>query len=304
MKRLVIFLVIIITTIFLVDILFGIFSRHYVQNYKIPGDYRTIDYLIKDTKDDVIIIGSSVALNSAIPQIIEDSINMTVWNGACNGQGLPYFETMLEAIFSHHKPDIILWGMREDELNNYNKGSRYNMLAPYYGLGYKTLDNYIEEGTWFDKLMAKSNLYRYNTIWIRILLYNFIEPGEKGERGFIAKGIPSLPPYMIEETGDTEIEKIGIDKFKTIVDLCNKNNVELICFVPPVYKKYIKQSQALEVIKQLCGEKNIPIYDALQDSTFINDSSLFFDNDHLNIEGAKIFSYKLSSYLRNISINN
>ena len=176
--------------IFIVDILFGVFSRYYVNNYQIPGDYRTIDYLIKETNDDVLIIGSSVALNSTISSVLEDSLNMSVWNGACNGQGLPYFETILEAVFSHHTPKAIIWGMRENELNNYTKGNRYDMLAPYYGFGYETLDKYIEEGELIDKLMAKSSLYRNNTIWVRILLYNFIEPGEKGGKGFIAKGIP------------------------------------------------------------------------------------------------------------------
>ena len=87
MKRLIIFIAIIISTVLVVDILFGVFSRYYVNNYQIPGDYRTIDYLIKETNDDVLIIGSSVALNSTISSVLEDSLNMSVWTGACNAQG-------------------------------------------------------------------------------------------------------------------------------------------------------------------------------------------------------------------------
>ena len=305
MKRLIIFIAIIISTVLVVDILFGVFSRYYVNNYQIPGDYRTIDYLMKETNDDVLIIGSSVALNSTISSVLEDSLNMKVWNGACNGQGLPYFETILEAVFSHHTPKVIIWGMREHELNYYTKGGRYNILAPYYGFGYERLDSYIEQGSYIDKLMAKSSLYRYNTIWVRILLYNFIEPGEKGEKGFIAKGIPPYFPYLIEEDGVAPIEEEGINMFKTIVDMCNERGTKLICFFPPVYKKYINTpSLAQKTIKQLCKENNVAVYDALQDSTFLNDSTLFYDNDHLNIEGAKIFTNELSCELKKILVDN
>ena len=301
MKRLIIFIAIIISTVLIVDILFGVFSRYYVNNYQIPGDYRTIDYLIKETNDDVLIIGSSVALNSTISTVLEDSLNMSVWNGACNGQGLPYFETILEAVFSHHTPKAIIWGMRENELNNYTKGNRYDMLAPYYGFGYKTLDKYIEEGELIDKLMAKSSLYRNNTIWVRILLYNFIEPGEKGDKGFIAKGIPPYYPNLKEVEGDKEIDEQGVEAFNRIVKMCRDNNVKLICYYPPVYKSFVNgTSKAVKITEQLCKENDIEIYNALQDSAFMADSTLFYDNDHLNINGAKIFTRDLSLFLKNV----
>lgn len=301
MKKILKFIGIIIATILLADIIWGVATDYYVKNHSIPGDYETIDYLIKDSHDDIIIMGSSVALNSAISTIIEDSLGMSVWNGACNGQQMPYFETLLDCHFKHHKPRAVIFGLRETELSDCSKGSRYNMLAPYYGMGFDVLDSYIEEGSWVDRVMAQSNLYRYNTIWVRILLYNFIQPGEKGEKGFIAKGIPAYPPTMIYEEDARGISEQGVAKFLDIVKMCRDNGVEVAVFFPPMYKEYPHhRCKAVDATKKLCLENDIFVYDAFQDSMFLQSPHLFYDNIHLNKEGAKIFSYRLAHELKHI----
>ena len=301
MKKLLTFITVVIATVVIADILFGIGCRYYVKNHKIPGDYESIDYLIKTSTDDMIILGSSVALNSTIPSILEDTLGISVWNGACNGQRLPYFETILDCLFARHKPKVVVLGLRENELVDSSKGSRYNILSPYYGLGFDVLDHYIEEGSWINKVMAHSNLYRYNTIWIRILLYNFIQPGEKGEKGFIAKNIPPYFPKMIQEDGETDVTEQGVEEFTKIVKMCRENSVKVIAFFPPLFKEYKNhQSKAVTSTKDFCIKNEIAVYDTFQDSLFLQNPELFYDNIHLNKEGASVFSSQLAHELKKI----
>ena len=77
--------------------------------------------------------------------------------------------------------------------------------------------------------------------------------------------------------------------------------MKLICYYPPVYKSFVNgTSKAVKITEQLCKENDIEIYNALQDSAFMADSTLFYDNDHLNINGAKIFTRDLSLFLKNV----
>lgn len=46
----------------------------YSKRYGLPGDYAKIEYLFHQANEDVVIIGSSVAINSFMPDIM-----MVVW---------------------------------------------------------------------------------------------------------------------------------------------------------------------------------------------------------------------------------
>lgn len=301
MKKVLVFIIMVLATVGITDYLFGRISRYYVDNYKLLGDYETIDYLIKSSTDDVVIIGSSVALNSTVSSTLEDSLGMSVWNGASNGQTLPYFETILDCLFRHHKPKVVLLGFRNDELKYQTKGSRYGILAPYYNKGFELLDSYMEEGTWVNKVMLQSNLYRYNTIWIRIILYMFIQPGEKGENGFIAKSIPPFFPVLLKKEDDPGITEKGKNEFLKIVHMCRDNGVYVIVYFPPGYEEYANhRCKAVEETKKICMENDIPVYDVFQDSLFLQHSEWFYDNKHLNRDGALIFSRQFARYLKRI----
>lgn len=303
MKIIIKFIAIVCFTIIAVDSLFGVICSYYTSNYHIPGDYKTVDHLLKNPKDEVYILGSSIALNSANPMVIEDSIKMSVWNGAANAQTLAYCDVMAEKLCSYkNNTKAIILGLRPTDFNGGN--GRINLLMPYYHTGINSLDNYLEDDSMTKRLLFKSSLYRYNTIWFRILLYNFIEPGEKGEKGFIAKPIPPLKPTLHclkSEKGSLSTK--GIKQIENIQRLCKKNDVSLFVYLPPMYDKYEGGADmSMKAIEELCTSLDIPIINSSQDSTFLSHPEWFFDNVHLNKNGAneysQILGHWLSSYLR------
>ncbi len=298
MKKLMVFIVTCMALVVLADFVFGAFCNWYVKNKSLPGDYESVDYLIKRSNDDVVILGSSIALNSLMPTIIEDSLGMSCYNGGANGQALPFYDSMIECLLTRYKPKMIILGMRPSELEGSGVGGRYNFLVPYYDKGYHMIDSCLESKDRYEPYLLKSNLYRYNTIWWRILLYHFITPGEPGEKGFVAKGIPSVFPTLYDNEVNGNITKSRMDEFINMAERCRKNGVKLVVYFPPQYYKFNRNSTTIQFVEKYCQEHNIPCFDDSQNPDFLNHKEWFYDNVHLNKDGAPIYTKIFMDNLR------
>ena len=298
MKKILLFFTIIIVIICTIDILFGVASKYYVKNYRLPGDYELIDYLMKDSNDSIIILGNSVASNSLIPSIIEDSLRTTCFNGGANAQRMIYYRTMLDCILKRHTPKMIVLGIGPDALHEDEMG-RYEVLSPYYHTGYTIIDSCLESKSTHEKIFFKSNLYRYNTIWFRLLLYNFITPNERGHKGFIAMSQPLYPTKMKILEGTDSVSSIRLNDFKYIVNTCKQNNIKLIIYFPPSFIHYKKTSATIQIINKICKENNIPVYNDSHDTYFQQHNEWFHDNVHLAKEGAIVYSKLFISRIKN-----
>ncbi len=290
MKKFLSFVFSCLVIVLLVDVLFGTFCNWYVKDKPLPGDYENVDYLIKRSTDDVIILGSSIALNSLMPTIVEDSLGMTCFNGGANGQTLTFYDTMVECILARHKPKMIVLGLKNEELAGTGVGGRYNFLVPYYDKGYSMIDSCLKARDKYEPYLLKSNLYRYNTIWWRILLYHFITPGEPGEKGFVAKGIPSFYPTLYKKEVSTQISNQRKEEFRSMVERCRNAGVQLVAYFPPNYYKYSGKSATINYVENYCKEHNIPCFDDSQDAEFLKNKEWFYDNVHLNKNGAVIYT--------------
>ncbi len=288
-----------IVIVVLADILFGAFCNWYVRNKPLPGDYENVDYLIKRSNDDVIILGSSIALNSLMPTIIEDSLHLTCFDGGANGQSFVFYESMMECIMARHKPKMFVLGLRPEELTGTGVGGRYNFLVPYYEKGYTMIDSCLRARDKYEPILLHSNLYRYNTIWWRILLYHFITPGEPGEKGFVAKGIPSVFPTLYEKEARGEISEERREEFVSMAERCQREGVQLVVYFPPVYYQYSGITPTIRFVEEYCKEHNIPCFNDSQNEEFLHNKEWFYDNVHLNKNGAVIYSNMFVKELKN-----
>lgn len=282
-----------------IDILMGVGSKYYVKNYTLPGDYQPIDYVIKHTNEDIILLGSSVVLNSVMPTVIEDSLNMTCYNGGGNGQNLIFCRTMLDCILKRYIPKMIVLGLRPNDLASPGLG-RYNLLVPYYHIGFEIVDSCLESKNSYEKYLMASNLYRYNTIWFRILLYHFITPDTRGEKGYVAKQNPLYPPEMTTTKGSRHIDENRLRDFMYLVNTCKENGIDMVVYFPPTYTKYEGQSVSVNKVRAICSENNIPCFYDAEDSEFLQHKEWFFDNVHLAKDGGLIYSQRLAHRLKTI----
>lgn len=300
MRRIIKFIGIILIVIIITDILVGFGCRFFINNHRLSGEFGEIDYIANKSDNDIIILGSSVALNGINPNIINDSLGLSCYNGGANGQILSYYESLLECIVKRDKkPSIIILGLRTNELAGEGNGGRYNVFLPYYHTGMEEIDKKLESKSWEEKYLLYSNLYRYNPIWWRLFLYVFLPPEEKGKNGFTGKPVPMVYPELKNDIS-SPITNERINSFLNMVHLCKKFNIQLIVFFPPMYFHYTDKTETIDYVEKYCINNGIPCYNDSQDSTFLSDSHLFYDNVHVNIVGCNKYTQIILERLKDL----
>ena len=114
-------------------------------------------------------------------------------------------------------------------------------------------------------------------------------------------GISTAKRHTID---DLSLLNQTLSTLKTMIELCEKRNINVILFTPPAYKSYSENLNPNQL--ELTKKNAIEIANSFENCRYINlmeDSSFtekdFFDADHLNNLGAK----KLSILLNNIITN-
>lgn len=302
MKRLVSFIISIIAVLVAIDFLFGYAANIYIKKYGLRGDYQPIEYVIKQCQDEALFIGSSVVINSLMPSVIEDSLGITCYNTGANSQTMPYFHTILNCVLQRYTPKMIILGLRPDELSGDDIG-RYHLLVPYYHTGHNEIDSVLESKNEHEKYLLKSNLYRYNTIWFRILLYHFLRGDESitlKNKGFSGHEKPLFPPFMTNSKGDQIVSEKKVSIFEDIIRICKDQEIILVVYIPPMYTKYEEKTSTINELEHICKDNNIIFYCDMQDSLFWEHQEWFYDNVHLNKYGSLEYSKIFAARLKNI----
>jgi hypothetical protein len=290
----------VIAIVAVIDVIFGMCMNIYLSKHSLPGDYAKIDYLMKESDEEMLIIGSSTAINAYIPQLIEDSLGITCFNGGCNSQNMPFFQCMIECVLNRHTPKYIILSMRRYDLATRYTG-RLNLLDPYYHKGYRSIDYFLEKANGKKNLLLKSGLYRYNTIVWRILLYHFKSFNELGEKGFTSHEVPNVLPDLIDRSSRTSsyttLNPVHLKSFLKIVAMCREAGVELIVDLPPNYILLPDQGQPYELkaIEEWCRKYDIPLINHCQSPFFLSHPELFYDEMHLNRTGSEVYTKQFIS---------
>jgi hypothetical protein len=89
----------------------------------------------------------------------------------------------------------------------------------------------------------------------------------------------------------------------SIIEFLKSNNTELVLYTPPYsqcFNKYFDKEYINimnKIINDIQQKYNIEYFDFSNDSTISKDNTLFFNSDHLNRAGAKVFSQKLKNII-------
>lgn len=293
-KRAIAALIVILGFVFLLDCLVGWGVDGYAGKYGLSGDYTKIEYLLDETDDDIVIIGSSIAINSLIPDVLTDSLGLSVFNGGCNAQNLLFFKCMISGMLRHHSPEYIVLALAPEDLGFPGFG-RLSLLNPYFGKDstITSMLSLLNDGK--EGLFLHSNLYKYNTIWLRVLLQSVLPGKELKYKGFVPHDIPAYLPVLNDYTdipAGQSVDSLKLQCLNDIIALTQKKGAHLIVTFPPLYQKLYKEGNTLpkQIVEQLCKENNIEIVDYSQSNYFLGRPELFYDNIHLNKNGALVFT--------------
>lgn len=279
------------------DVGMNLCMRWYMSCHTIPGDYKKIEYMFKNVDAQILLMGASVCMNSIKPEILEKELGKRVFNGGVNDQRMEFFDVMTEAIFQYSTPELMILVLRSNDLTVSGTG-RLSMMNIYFHCGNTKLDRYLEKGSLKNRILLNSALYRYNSYWWRILLYHFKSFDELAHGGFVAKPVPKYPPKLITQSKTATPPPVDPHKrqcLENILAMCRNAGTRLWIIVPPGYIKFNDGAEpnGLSHIRSFCAQNNILFIDDSQNPDFIDHPEYFFDNQHLNVNGAEQYTLRI-----------
>ena len=263
--------------------------------------YRTT-YSIDSTLADIIVIGSSRANHGYVSEIFENRFSCTFYNTGKDGNYVLYNYAVFKAITMRYNPKMIIFDIRpEDIIYNAFEYDRLSTLLPYYQSHPEIADIMKYRGP-FEKIKLISAIYPYNSMIFKIAMGNleYNIKREPEDNGYVPlfitmkyKGIETLKSNI------RPIDENKTDALEDIIYTCKRKNIDLVFVFSPIWIK-IPYSPDENIISNLCLKNDIKYLNLSNDSIFINNPGYFVDPNHLNDEGARVFSSLLIEKIKEI----
>jgi hypothetical protein len=259
---------------------------------------------------DIVISGSSRALTHYQSKIIEDITGRRTFNIGRNGSQTDMQLAFLKAYLKNNrKPELVIHNLDlfsfQTSKEIYDPAQYMPFLdqAPIYDAilqvypdvwkwKYLPLYGYIAEDMRFSWLLGVKALFG-------------IQPREDHIQGFL--------PRHTRWTGDfekyrddnpdgvhTEIEIQGVRDVEELVALCKEAGVPLLLVYSPEYHEMQtlerNRDEVFNKIHEICHRFDVPLWD-YSGSPISQDRAYFYNSQHLNAVGARVFSSELAHRL-------
>ncbi|MBR6446477.1 MAG: hypothetical protein IKS94_08715 [Prevotella sp.] len=296
----------IIVISFVVDRCVGFLFEKAYKNSKY-GIFHRQEYCLHDSKDEILILGSSRAAHHYVPQIFTDSIGMSCYNCGSDGQCIYYQYGILSSYIERGDiPKVVLLEVMNTDavISNgatFSLDAAVDRLAPNYG-EYQEIDSLLLLKGWKERVKLFSKCYQYNSKAVQLIKCNFIPwPESKGYEAVFGE----LPDTTTLKAAKTKRDEV-IDKQKLIyvnklIRACKNNNIKLFFIESPNYS--ISTSSGIKTLKRIAVENSVPFFDYRNFPAFMH-PAYFKDEGHLNDKGAHFYSSVVAGDLKSILKSN
>jgi hypothetical protein len=266
------------------------------------GAYYRTTYSIDSTTAKILILGSSRANHSYVPEVFENKLQSSCYNTGKDGNFILFNYAIFKAIIKRYNPEIIIFDIRPTDLAyNAFEYDRLSDLLPYCHY-HPEIDQIVRLRSPFENIKQVSEIYPYNSMILRIAMGNLDvnKTRETDEKGY-------MPFFRIMQNEEIDslispgfsVDEAKINAIKDIISTSKQKNIDLIFVFSPFW--YIMQKGPADtILYELCSQNGIPFLDMSNDSTFINNPQYFADKSHLNDVGARVFSSLLIQKIQNI----
>lgn len=259
----------------------------------------------------IVITGSSRAVSHYDPRIIQLRTGLSAFNLGRNGSQSDMQVAVLKAYLEHNRKP----GMVVHNLDAFTFVTTREVYAPAQYVPYLYDQELYRPLRQIDKEIWKSRyvpLYGYvvddmNFSWMLGLRGFFgVSPHEDFFEGFnprTTKWTEDFQRFKAENPHGVSwsIEPAGIQVMKDLIQLCQERGIRLVFVYSPEYAEMQNLTNNREEVfgrfRELSTHYQVPLWD-YSDWRFAGQTSYFSNSQHLNADGAEVFSEDLADRLK------
>ncbi len=281
----------------IMDIVFGKLLEYFFFKMKTGQTARTT-YVIREATEKLIIFGSSRATHHYVSDILEDSLQVSTYNAGRDGEGMLYSYAIFKNMELRSKPSVIILDLRIGEFDRSDDDyTKLSVLLPYYNYS-KDIRTIVNLRSSTEPFKTMSYLYRYNSLFLTIVLNNIIYRADSDRKGYIPLYKTLSPSFkaipVIEKKIELDTTKINI--FKSFIKAAKNANCKIFVFVSPSLQK--TNSASIKIGEQICNQEDVTFINLSQSSYFMIHPEYFQDESHLNNNGAEIYTRMVYTIIR------
>lgn len=267
------------------------------------GNFGRNNYINNQTKDDILIFGSSRAIHHYVPQIIEDSLGMSCYNCGMDGNGILLFYGNFKMITERYSPKVIIYELTEGFDLKENDNSTYLgwIRAFYDRKGISEIFKDVDEN---EKVKMTSNLYRWNFKFIQLMTDN-VHQFVRTEKGYKPlEGVIDYTPgkdnnkLLDDSKNDYFIDPVKKKYMEKLIKECKEKDIKLILCQSPYYNT--QTDYMPKEFIDLCEKYKVAILNHKADQRFVTNRQYFKDSSHMNRTGAEKYTRMLIPEIKTI----
>ena len=295
MKKFVLKLALFAALICVVDVSFG-FVCDYLRDHTKGGMSGNKDYICRKSNEDIIMMGSSRMRHHYVPQMIEDSLDVTCYNAGIDGNGVIMSYGFLKMITDRYSPQVIIYDVSRFDIYKDDNTKYLGSLKAYYD--FAGIDEIFSDVDKAENIKMNSRLYRYNSDLLGLLTDN-IHPSYTFEKGYWpSHGVMDYEPDMTDISLG-EVDELKIQYLEKFITLAKSKEIPLIFCASPTYHTAYNE-HFHDPAKALCSKYEVPFLDFYGDEEISSNKKYFSNTTHLNDLGARTYTAKIISEVKSL----
>lgn len=249
-----------------------------------------------------VIVGDSHPLFALNPKLLHSAANISQTSE-------PYYATFwkLKEILKENQLDTVIMGFSYHNLSAVND-QKFN--DPFWAHKMFWRIYPIEE---FDQLegIEVDRLTFYHTKFENMCFYpnfshtNYIGTYANADKNDVSDYENIIARHYFYNDENAGISDLSIQYLDSVRALCERRNIELLLICTPLHKEYtaripVNFVSAFEDVKQQMTRKGVPVFDYGQ---MAFEQSYFLNSDHLNAQGADVFTVDFREQLNALARN-
>jgi len=286
-------LLILIVIMFVVDRVCGSIMAHFFEKEPL-GDAAAFAHAIENPKEDILVYGSSRAMHTYDPRVLEKELGLSCFNCGRNASTIIYHAAIMPSALDRQGPlpKAIILDVTPKELS-WRNGEEGNEVLASMILPYVNKNKQFEKmaNDLFPKELMKakvSKLYPYNSMILSIIR-NYSAKGNDNIAGYVPLFGTKASHKPITLKINTEVDEYAKTKFEFFVKEVTSRRIPLYVIISPAFVNPFPDTKSEIATKEILAKYNVPLWDYSVDTTF-RKRKYFYDNVHLNEKGATAFS--------------